>query len=50
MASEARHFTLFSRLSAECFGEDDSRRRFATLVAIEADIADRLPLGPTVHG
>jgi tRNA-(ms[2]io[6]A)-hydroxylase len=50
MASEARHFALFTALSAECFGADDSRRRFATLVAIEGDIADRLPLGPTVHG
>ena len=50
MASEARHFALFCSLSAECFGVDDSRRRFATLVVVEAEIADRLPLGPTVHG
>ncbi len=50
MASEARHFALFSTLAAECFGVDDSRARFATLAAAEADIAERLPLGPTVHG
>lgn len=50
MAAEAQHFTLFLSLSAECCGKDDSRRRFATLVDIEAQVADRLPLGPTVHG
>jgi tRNA-(ms[2]io[6]A)-hydroxylase len=50
MASEARHFTLFSGLASQCFGEDDSRRRFATLVRLEAEIACKLPLGPTVHG
>jgi tRNA-(ms[2]io[6]A)-hydroxylase len=50
MASEASHFALFSSLAAECFGVDDSRARFATLAAVEADIAQRLPLGPTVHG
>jgi tRNA isopentenyl-2-thiomethyl-A-37 hydroxylase MiaE len=50
MASEASHFALFSSLAAECFGVDDSRARFATLAAVEADIARRLPLGPTVHG
>jgi len=50
MASEARHFTLFCSLAAECFGIDDSRGRLATLVELEADVADSLPLGPTVHG
>jgi tRNA 2-(methylsulfanyl)-N6-isopentenyladenosine37 hydroxylase len=50
MASEAEHFTLFSGLAAECCGKDDSRRRFATLVELEAQVADRLPLAPTVHG
>jgi tRNA-(ms[2]io[6]A)-hydroxylase len=50
MTAEAKHFTLFSTLAAECFGENDTRRRFATLVQREAAIADRLPLGPTVHG
>jgi tRNA 2-(methylsulfanyl)-N6-isopentenyladenosine37 hydroxylase len=50
MASEARHFALFSSLAAECFGVDDSRARFATLAAVEAAIAAQLPLGPTVHG
>jgi tRNA-(ms[2]io[6]A)-hydroxylase len=50
MTAEARHFTLFSTLAADCFGEDESRSRFATLAEREAAIADRLPLGPTVHG
>lgn len=50
MASEARHFALFCSLAAECFGEGDSRRRFATLAQFEAEIARTLPLGPTVHG
>ncbi|MGD8861954.1 MAG: tRNA-(ms[2]io[6]A)-hydroxylase [Myxococcales bacterium] len=50
MASEARHFTLFSSLAGEIFGMDDTRARFATLARREAGIAHRLPLGPTVHG
>jgi tRNA-(ms[2]io[6]A)-hydroxylase len=50
MASEARHFTLFTSLAAECFGDQASRSRFATLAAREAAIAAQLPLGPTVHG
>jgi len=50
MASEARHFTLFASLAAECFGAEESKRRLATLAAREAGIAGRLPLGPTVHG
>jgi tRNA-(ms[2]io[6]A)-hydroxylase len=50
MASEARHFTLFSGLAGDCFGNEAMRARFATLAEREAAIADRLPLGPTVHG
>jgi tRNA-(ms[2]io[6]A)-hydroxylase len=50
MTAEARHFTVFSTLAAECFGADESRSRFAILAEREAAIADRLPLGPTVHG
>ncbi len=50
MAAEARHFTLFSSLAAECFGAADSRARLCALAEREAAIADRLPLGPTVHG
>jgi tRNA-(ms[2]io[6]A)-hydroxylase len=50
MASEARHFTLFSTLAADCFGADESRRRFAELAHCEAVICEGLPLGPTVHG
>lgn len=50
MAAEARHFTLFSTLAAECFGQDATRTRFAALAQREAAISDRLPLGPTVHG
>jgi tRNA-(ms[2]io[6]A)-hydroxylase len=50
MASEARHFTLFTSLAADCFGVAESRARLRTLAAREASIAHTLPLGPTVHG
>jgi tRNA-(ms[2]io[6]A)-hydroxylase len=50
MASEARHFRLFSRLAEEHFGEDEARARLRALAEREADIAGSLPLGPTVHG
>jgi len=50
MEAEARHFTLFSRLGGELFGDNDARQRLETLARREATIADRLPLGPTVHG
>jgi tRNA-(ms[2]io[6]A)-hydroxylase len=50
MAAEARHFTLFSSLAAECFGAPATRARLAALAQDEATIAGRLPLGPTVHG
>jgi tRNA isopentenyl-2-thiomethyl-A-37 hydroxylase MiaE len=50
MSSEARHFTLFSSLAAECFGQSESRARLATLATREAAIVKRLPLGPQVHG
>jgi tRNA-(ms[2]io[6]A)-hydroxylase len=50
MASEATHFALFAGLATDCFGAEASRARLATLAAREAEIARRLPLGPTVHG
>lgn len=50
MASEARHFRLFSRLAEERFGEHEARTRLAILAEREADLAGSLPLGPTVHG
>jgi tRNA-(ms[2]io[6]A)-hydroxylase len=50
MASEARHFRLFSSLSATCFGNDASRARLTVLAAREAEIVRQLPLGPQVHG
>jgi tRNA-(ms[2]io[6]A)-hydroxylase len=50
MASEARHFSLFTALAARCFGAVASRARFATLAAREAEIVRQLPLGPQVHG
>ena len=50
MASEARHFTLFASLGAECFGKTESRTRLATLAQREAEIIAGLPLGPQVHG
>ncbi len=50
MASEAKHFALFSALAGQTCGADESKRRFAVLAEREAVIANRLPLGPTVHG
>lgn len=50
MVSEARHFRLFTRLAEDRFGETDARARFSTLASREAVVAQRLPLGPTVHG
>jgi tRNA-(ms[2]io[6]A)-hydroxylase len=50
MASEARHFTLFTELAKGRFGADDVRSRFTTLATREAEVASRLPLGPQVHG
>jgi tRNA-(ms[2]io[6]A)-hydroxylase len=50
MASEARHFTLFSGLAETRFGAAESRRRLRLLAGREAEIAEGLPLGPTVHG
>lgn len=50
MASEARHFRLFTGLAEECFGVDDARSRLAVLAEREASIAGQLPLGPKVHG
>ena len=50
MAAEAKHFTLFASLAAECFGVQASRDRLRTLAQREAAIAHKLPLGPAVHG
>ena len=50
MASEARHYRLFSDLARNRFGENEARDRAATLTAFEAEICHQLPLGPTVHG
>jgi tRNA-(ms[2]io[6]A)-hydroxylase len=50
MTSEARHFTLFSSLSAECFGRAETRARLATLATREAEIVEHPPFGPQVHG
>jgi tRNA-(ms[2]io[6]A)-hydroxylase len=50
MASEARHFRLFTNLAERVFGEDAARARLETLARREGALAERLPLGPTVHG
>lgn len=50
MVAEARHHRLFYDLAAARFGEGLTRSRLATLAAREAEVAHRLPLGPTVHG
>lgn len=50
MASEARHYRLFAGLAEAVFGAEAARTRLRLLAEREAAIADRLPLGPTVHG
>lgn len=50
MESEARHYRLFTRLAEERFGKGTARARLAELARREAEVVDRLPLGPTVHG
>jgi tRNA 2-(methylsulfanyl)-N6-isopentenyladenosine37 hydroxylase len=50
MVAEARHYRLFAELGERIFGAAVSRARLAHLAELEAEIADRLPLGPTVHG
>ncbi|MFW5926244.1 MAG: tRNA-(ms[2]io[6]A)-hydroxylase [Myxococcota bacterium] len=50
MASEAKHYRLFSGLAETHFGVDSARGRLEDLARREAEVADRLPLGPTVHG
>ena len=50
MESEARHHRLFTRLAEARFGHQATHARLATLAAREAEVADRLPLGPRVHG
>jgi len=50
MESEARHYRLFCSLSEQLFGVDMARERLKELAAREAGVADKLPLGPKVHG
>lgn len=50
MASEARHYRLFVGLAEARFGGEDARSRLAVLAAREAEIAEKLPLGPRIHG
>jgi tRNA-(ms[2]io[6]A)-hydroxylase len=50
MVAEARHYRLFHDLAASRFGEATARTRLAILAEREAEVASRLPLGPTVHG
>jgi len=50
MVAEARHHRLFYDLAAARFGEAATRIRLTTLAAREAEVAHKLPLGPTVHG
>jgi tRNA-(ms[2]io[6]A)-hydroxylase len=50
MESEARHFRLFTRLAEGRFGREATKARFEALAGREAELSDRLPLGPTVHG
>lgn len=50
MESEARHHRLFTKLAEDRFGFSTTRARLTELARREAEVVDRLPLGPTVHG
>ncbi len=50
MNAEARHFQLFRGLAEKRFGRGTTHARLKTLAEREAEIAQYLPLGPTVHG
>lgn len=50
MVSEAGHYRLFAKIAETGFGESATRARLKTLAEREAEIAMKLPLGPTVHG
>jgi tRNA-(ms[2]io[6]A)-hydroxylase len=50
MESEARHYRLFAKLAEDRFGFATARARLTELARREAEVVDRLPLGPTVHG
>jgi len=50
MESEARHYRLFCGLSEELFGVKLARERLVELAQREAKVAEKLPLGPKVHG
>jgi tRNA-(ms[2]io[6]A)-hydroxylase len=50
MASEARHFTLFSGLAGECFGAEAARARFETLAEREARLVRATAPSARVHG
>ncbi len=50
MVSEARHYRLFCALAEGRFGVERARARLGILAEREAEVAGRLPLGPTVHG
>jgi tRNA-(ms[2]io[6]A)-hydroxylase len=50
MESEAQHYRLFTKLAEDVYGTTAARRRLEELARHEAQIADALSLGPTVHG
>ncbi len=47
--AEAEHHVLFTRLAAQLFGEEDSRRRLAELAEEEGEIVRDLPLRSAIH-
>ncbi|MGB0680161.1 MAG: tRNA isopentenyl-2-thiomethyl-A-37 hydroxylase MiaE [Polyangiales bacterium] len=50
MGSEARHYRLFSGFAEQIFGVEVARQRRRQLAELEAQIVERSPLTPTVHG
>jgi tRNA-(ms[2]io[6]A)-hydroxylase len=47
--SEHGHFRVFLRLGARIVAEADVQKRWSELVAAEADVLARQPLGPRIH-
>lgn len=50
MVAEARHYRLFFDLACESFDSTTAKARLRQLAEREAEVAHKLPLGPTVHG
>ena len=49
LPSEAAHQGMYAKFARELFGREDADARIGTLRALEGEIIESLPVGPTVH-